>query len=658
MADADLDPFAKYADDPFAKYTAAQPAAPVPGGSQKIDQPPKKNALEKIHDFISPFPAPESLQQQNPASTALGLAAGAAQVPTGVAEFLPNQLGGDYAAKFNQYLQTLGDPAARRAGAIGATLAPAGVIAKGADALKAAVPLVKKAGSWLTGALTGGALGAADPTGKESYGERLKEKGKHALGGAALGVLPDVVPKVASGARSAADFLTGKGYKTATEAVEKDVLGKASDVISKERGAGVEAESRGSIAAADAERNKKIAQQVLDEHAQRPTASKVETGETLQGTALQMREKYHDLRAKNSGYSDMAAKYRDQPIVGTKPIVDKIDETLRRATDPGVIGFLNRIKGRIASAPKTTFDVADNFRKDLRDAISTGQVKLDAGGTSSVGGETKALKDIHDALRKEMAAGAPEFEPVMKKFSELSRPLDPFNKEGGALYGIVTKNGLSDEFKKNPGPVVDKIMKAVRDGDDVLAKLVTENPELKTKIRDHLSEQIFGSAANPKTPSAAVINSFNAKNKEVLDQLGLTAEFNGVRDARAVGEQAAANAFDAEKQVGDLAKQKATSEAVAHEYDTLKTVVENATPAEIYGKAESFATKMARDGHLTKEQHADLLEKIHEAEHKYGQTKSARRWLLGTLGAALTGYGVYSASGPGRFIHSLLPGGH
>lgn len=645
-----------------------------------------------------PQPGDEQRDLEFTKSIPVGLAAGAARNVTGAAQWIPGAAG-DYATKWDAYLQTLGNPAANEVGHIGGAFLPGGAMLKGARALTgaakyapkvveaaeglapAARSLFERAGSFLTGkagreatagALAGVGSGAIEPISKADpnafdettkvqqpgYSERAGEKAKTAVGRAALGILPQVVMSGARGVKSAADFLTGKGYKTATETLKKDVLGEAEGVIARERGAGVEAESRGSIAGGEAEHNRKIAQQVLDEHAGRSTASKVETGEALQGTALQMREKYHDLRAKNSGYSDMAAKYRDKPVVDTKSVVGKIDETLRRSTDPGVIGFLSRIKDRIASQPKTTFDIADNFRKDLRDAIRTGQVKLESGNTSSVGGETKALKDVHDALRKELAAGVPEFEPVMQKFSELSRPLDPFNKEGGALYGVVTKNGLSDEFKKNPGPVVDKIMKSVRDGDDVLGKLVAENPELKTKIRDHLNEQIFGSAANPKIPSAATINSFNAKNKEVMDQLGLTAEFNGVRDARAAGEKALETANSAEKQVGDLARQKATSEAVAHEYDTLKTVVENATPGEIYGKAESFATKMAKDGHLTKEQHADLLTKIHDAEHRYGQTKSARKWLLGTLGAALTGYGVYSASGPGRFIHSLLPGGH
>ncbi len=150
----------------------------------------------------------------HPVEALKGAAAGAAELPTGVAELLPNALGGDYAAKATKYLETVGDPSARELGHLGATFAlPAG---RAAELLGGGIKAAPALRTMLEGSGIGAGLGAIEPTGEEDSTKRYVKKAVDVLEGAGLGALPGA----AVGAAQLPGALRAAGGAKAEEAAE------------------------------------------------------------------------------------------------------------------------------------------------------------------------------------------------------------------------------------------------------------------------------------------------------------------------------------------------------------------------------------------------------------------------------------------------------
>lgn len=153
-----------YEDLPFSKTSE-----PV------VDKP-------KTYTMFSPPPDPK--QEAAGYGEALkGMASGAGQTYTGIAELLPGEAGAT-AARATQLLKEFGSPEAQFAGGLVAPL-PLAKLLRGSKTTQEAQELLTRGKqafeSAKTGMLAGGIYGVAAPTGIEDTLKRYKEKGFTAL---------------------------------------------------------------------------------------------------------------------------------------------------------------------------------------------------------------------------------------------------------------------------------------------------------------------------------------------------------------------------------------------------------------------------------------------------------------------------------------------
>jgi len=157
--------------------------------------------------------------------TAKGVGAGVGEVGTGLAEMLPNDMGGAKAAEATRYLQTVGNPLGRAIGQTLPWLMGAGEIA-GAEELGLGAKT-------LLGMGEGGLAGASEATGKESGTERAAEKAEAAGIGAGLGAIPGVGEVAWSGLKGAGNKLNAflGGAKSASETARSTILTESEKAI-------------------------------------------------------------------------------------------------------------------------------------------------------------------------------------------------------------------------------------------------------------------------------------------------------------------------------------------------------------------------------------------------------------------------------------------
>ena len=717
-------PFAKYAkkpspastpdaENPFAKYVKTPSPASASDAENPFAKYAKKPTKPETPMFFIGDGMPVSFDPEEQKQIARGqlefmkgMAAGVGEVPVGIAQAASDlakkvvpQGWADYLKGLDEklvgaekYLESTGPEGAagkvsRGAGGMVAMAAPGGVIAKGvgkgmealgmapqalAEGAGFGARLVERGKSLASGLLGGGATGAGtaalQPSTKLNPEERAKEREINMLEGAAaggvLGAAPPLVKGVTDAAKSFGNVVErAKGAKAAEkiEQLRGDVTQIGERLKSQEQRAAGETFKRQAENETQAEQNARLAREVVEQHAARPSVDEVTFGETAMPRIENYETKYRKIRADESGYSEMMARAHEnpKPVIPTKEIVDRIDEIIPEGqpstlNNPGAESALAWIRSRLANPEnKITLEQADSMRKTLNQIISSGEATLDTGMKAAVGDKVHLLEDIQRKLRAATENAVPEYGSVLEKYQKLSRPLDAFRRKG-ALYGVTKRDPFSNQYNMKPGDAARKIVQAVKSGDDVLARVVAEDPEIKNAARLYMNEEIKRLG---KDAAAEKFDKFMAENRRFLEQTGLKDEFATLQKARRTGamaeQRAEAASKDAEKAASALENHK---KALA-EFDKLERWFKDEPDAnKVANEARNFVDKQAARGAITPEDAAAIADRIREAVALNTDAGKAKAAVMSVLKVALAVGSMVAVGGTGGYIARMAGG--
>jgi hypothetical protein len=672
----------------------------------QLDQPEAKAApfwsWERIKKALSPQgmseqlaaeyggeSSPETAREANKLFKNVGIGIG--EAGTGLGEMLPNALGGGYAAKGTQWLESHADPEywlAKEAGMGGAMLA-GGEAAGMGKLLGGGSSFLGSVGR---GALAGGGTGALAPTGKEDTSERYKDKGEDAALGAATGGAIGTLPPVARGVRSIYDKATGKEANEAAETVRAKVAGeaasasaKAADDLKMTLGPASSADEAMLIAQNkqnEAEAVRAGADYLAQMFANTPTLDQAAIGKQIREVAAAAFEKGDQTRKEQSGIQAIVDSYGKEPIVDVSRIRKYIKEESEKVAKGGessetlksfkskmvpprvarpasptnhaatdafsafeqsaeekMDAYLNQTKGRLP------LSVADDFRQELRKTMMLKARSVEAGYKPLDGKQLAFVNKMYADLLKSIDDVAPEYGAALERFKRLSRPLDWLENEG-PLAGALKEAQLSGEYTKFEGAIIKELVSKARLGDTSFAKLLAADPALKDSARAYFAGELFGRGPAQGAVSAGQFAKFLAENKRALDQLGLYGEFADKQTAQKTAGDLAERMKGEAEAATDTAKKAKGLEELETKYTALvNTLTKTDLPAdEVTKTVEPFLTKLRADGFITEDQRADLQKQIHYIEKSYRTNAEFKRhavnWLRYGVGGLIGAAGI------------------
>lgn len=297
--------------------------------------------------------------------------------------------------------------------------------------------------------------------------------------------------------------------------------------------------------------------------AARPTTTPEQFGQLIRNATKSISDRFGQARATQAKFGEAIASAGDEARVPTKDIVDLIDSRMKDIRNPTLRNTLQDLRAEMLTDDKEALNLksAESLRGTL-DSIIQQKIfkdrKID-----------KETLQIVSTIRKELVSSAkkswPPYEQALKRWRELSKPLDIVERKG-ALKKVLDVDPVSTDYAKTESEVVGEVIRKAQAGSPVFTRLLQENPELRDAARLYFTRDLM--AGKEKLTPASLANWLKA-NEQPLKQLGLYDEFRNVQLAR----RAAQNAVDQAKGVKiQTAKEvKAAAAREAEEARRLKT---------------------------------------------------------------------------------------
>jgi hypothetical protein len=556
------------------------------------------------------------------------------------------------------------------------------------------------------GLLTGGAgaaSGVLEPTGKEDYDEAMREKSRAAAergtGGALLGMAaPGVLTGVGEGVKGVKNYLSagapreaealrglaaGKTGETANEGAAGVVGSHIADSLTttdlhmrraelvemqktqkglglsehadgmRDRVTNAEHLARQSGLQPDEARTFAVEQEARAteaEHAANQLAQDMDVntfGERLQKAIDDIHTKYHDVRAKDSGYTEAINRDGENPV-GTDSISAYADKSLKKVVDPTTTSFLNYIKNNTADL---TLDRTDNLRKYLDKIIRTNRIQFENGNSAVAGDTLHYAREVRSRLLDEMREASPDWGAAFDKFKKLSRPLDMF--ERGPLAGLAKDDPLSGEYKVLTGDVVGRVLQKTAKGSNAFARLVAENPELKEDALNFFRRELYGPDGMEEEITPERLRTFLKKNEAALSQTGLLNHFKGVKVA-------AERVEETERALIDIRKAGTLSQDIWDKYDKFSSELkeEGLLSENVAGKARQVASALRKDHFITPEVYDDFLKRATDVESRYKTATERKDRIRHAVALLIYGAGLGTIGFEGYRMLWATPIGH
>ena len=422
----------------------------------------------------------------------------------------------------------------------------------------------------------------------------------------------------------------------------------------------------------------------------RPQMRPEEFGARIRQAAEQLREKYATIRGQEAGFEEAIKGAGRQLIVDTSGIQSYINKVLKDVRNPQIEAVLREINFQLAT-PMRGQDVAalniaqaDSLRKYLNKIRSTKQITYRNGTQGDAAEALEYLAEISSRLEKIAGKAHPPYREALRKYAELSRPLDIVQRKG-ALRQALDVDLLSQEFLQGSAAVAGRVIQRAKEGNPVFVRLLAESPDLQNAARLYFNRELFGRG---KVPTVDALGTFLKENEGVLRQLNLYDEFSTIEKARrtadtavktakaeqkvakttateVLGEakglekeaartrklveeakrrEAAAKetvptaeelakagekrASEAEKRLlkerGAVSTERAQTEAVSEKYRMLETQLAAARPEEVAREARKIADAMRKDNLVDDVNYFDMLKQIQMVQDRFGEAEAAR----------------------------------
>ncbi|MDE2096651.1 MAG: hypothetical protein KGL39_05335 [Patescibacteria group bacterium] len=564
----------------------------------------------------------------------LGFGSGIAQGIGGIGELLPNFLGGDLAAKADKDLQNYGDKDAQSLGRMAPMLAPIGegaaAVKAGSEALRAGADLLPMLGKGLVrGGVPAAMAGAATPTGETDQVTRAKEKAVEAAKvgsmGAALGAAGPAVmgagKMIVGEAGKIPKFfsdLFGKELKQTAAELRTGVDAKTGKALTEEEKAAKLASIDKAVEKARSEKEIADEKAVIETHAQRNTAPPEQLGDEAQKTAVEDMKALKDKRREESGFNAAVKSDGGKPSVRTDAFVTRAKQMAKNTRDPELQKDLNWLKNALKtpSNVKGGPTVKAVSIKQVREIVEQLDKRIDNLGQTAA----HDLKAVRDDLIAQMEKQHPAMALARKKYAELSRDLDVYERSG-VLSKAVKEDPYSGEAIADPTAIKRAITGKSQAGADALERLIKKNPKLKDTARDAFNHELFGSGAAKKPPTVSQMTTFLKNNRLALEKSGIYDEFAKLKTER---EAVIPNA-ERDKSIKDLAKQKADALASRQQFATFQTELKAArTPQEIASVGTRVAKALVKDGKIPQKEYESMLNQIKDVEEHASDHARAR----------------------------------
>ena len=654
--------------------SAAAPAAPdASGWISLVPQQADTDPGAIMGEGLPPSAVPSG---QDHLSGIKDLGIGALEGVTGIGEMIP---GNTYAAKETQALhsQLSGKhPWMETAGQVAPWLLGGDVLGAGkaADFLipkaEQAAGFLKKVGTDIgrgavKGGVTGGEAGLATPTGEEDTEKRFAKKGETAAALAPMGALAGGLLGTAGGtlakgselakkafggeAKEAAEALRGEtsgrvaGTAAESAAKSEDLLKKAGEINTR---LDQETEKLDSVkgAAGDAQAD---VERIQAEFKANPAMDAKTFGDRVRQLSQDTYKKYRDKRATESGYSAAIDASTDDPTVKTDKIQSYLQEWEKgtvNENDRSIINYL-RENTQNGLSPKQ----ADSLRKVLDEAYRTKAIKTSNTSDANAATSNFRIARVHAQLVQALREADPRLAEAMKKFKELSRPLDDFERKG-PLAGALKTDRFSGEPDQGSAALVGQLLTKTRGGLSPFGRLIAEDPGLKADARQFF-QGMFKDADTPEK-----MDKLLESNRDALRQTDLFEEFKVARDklsssTSAVGKLAdqakvqEGNVDAIQKTFADAVKAKGASEEIANKYSDFFTELKdkNLQTKDVTAKAGSVIKSMRKDGFIDSETYDRLLGDINDVKTKYADEAEARKRILSVIGEGVLLFAGYKA---------------
>lgn len=422
----------------------------------------------------------------------------------------------------------------------------------------------------------------------------------------------------------------------------------------------------------------------------KPQMRPEEFGAQIRAVAEQLREKYAGIREREAGFEQAIKGAGNKPIVDTSRIQNYINKQLRQSRDPALSSVLTEINFLLATPIRgqdmavLNIAQADSLRKYISRILSTKQITYRNGTQGDAAAAIADLSKIQDMLVSRAAAAHKPYGEALRKYRELSRPLDIVQRKG-PLRQVLDTDLLSQEFLQGTAAVAGRVIQRAKEGQPVFTRLLAESPELQNAARLYFNRELFG---RNKVPTVDALATFLKENEGVLRQLNLYDEFSTIEKARRTADTAVKNlkvekkaatetvgellgetkglekeaarsrklveeakrreqaakeavvpaediakagekrAVEAEKRLlkerGAVSTERAQTEAVAEKYRMLETQLAAARPEEVAREARKIADAMRKDQLVDDVNYFEMLKQIQMVQDRFGEAEQAR----------------------------------
>ena len=659
-----------------------------------------------------------------------GTLSGFAQMATGAGELLGGEVG-KAAGRATDYLKTQGSEGGQMLGQGLGLLVPAGEVAKTAKGVQEAEGAISKFGQLAKGTsegfatgMAGAPVGEAKQNGEEkSLGDRLVEKAPYGVLGAVAGAAPSVIGVAKSGydkliglyssahtaaPEAAAEALRGKvlgqsGRVTGEREAAAKALGPQEEAAKAELAymneqvarAQSEAEKAGSTKAeaakvADSKRQeleqaKKSADELIAENAKRPASTPEEMSARMRPV---MERDYAALKEKRqieSGFAKAVESDGGKPSIETGALIDKAKALATDTKSDDLAAAASSLAQKLATGEQKAVSI-----RGAREILTDMHAKLDALDP----GAQHRLQPLVDALQEQMEKTHPQMKVARQKYADLSRDLDPYERQGVAARGVKT-----DLYSKEPvvdsTKLVGAILRSGEAGAEHLGQLIQKDPSLREAAEKYFNGQLFGFSGKVIEPTAQQYGKFLSDNRLALEKSGLLGAFSDLAKARGAMDvnvkaatEAAKTAEKAEKEaaalslkadqaskmaesraetsqkaVSELAEQRVKHEAAAQEQKAFEGIVKSDNPKEVAQRSRTFFDKARKDGRIDDEQlsalkrEADKLDEAFKTREDAEKALKAYKTFLRNTAIASSAAAAGGALGTSIFLRNV-PAGH
>ena len=320
---------------------------------------------------------------------------------------------------------------------------------------------------------------------------------------------------------------------------------RARDAEAHARAQGAKAEDAKRFAAEQGERlhaAETAGDHLAQELTQSPRMTKVELGDRVQKHVDHLVEALERKRTTESGFAEALAEDKGQPKVPTGEVraaISQIEQHSRNPEKSAILKQLNELITNKGGAPiagaeggvtvkeirALTLRQADDLRKTINKWLSKRNESVANGGLGADKSIVSALENLQGILTKRMSTEYPNYGKALKKYADLSRPLDELTGKGGALTGTAKEMQYGDDFQMERGAVLTRLLSKTREGSEVLDQLIKTDPSLRESIQKFLHRELYGFEQAPKTVDAKRMRDFISDNEELLRRTNLIKEF-------------------------------------------------------------------------------------------------------------------------------------